>query len=95
MFSEAVRLHPGKLTAKSCVRILKSKPKFHVYVPFLGRLFMLGVGLEVYFHVRALKTYPSKFKDACQSCLLVSKLSPDRVVTLVDILFQRFLHTLV
>ena len=54
MFSAAVRLHPGRLTAKSCVRSLKLKPRFHVLVPFLARLFMLGVGLEVYFHVRVL-----------------------------------------
>jgi hypothetical protein len=54
VFSAAARLHPGRLTAKSCVRILKLKPRSHVPVPFLGRLFMLGVGLEVYFHVRVL-----------------------------------------
>ena len=54
MFSAADRLHPGRLTAKSCVRSLKLKPRFHVPAPFLARLFMLGVGLEVYFHVRVL-----------------------------------------
>lgn len=54
MFSAAARLHLGRLTAKSCVRSLKLKPKFLVPVPFLGRLFMLGVELEVYFHVRVL-----------------------------------------
>ena len=52
MFSAAARLHPGRLTAKSCVRSLKLKPRFHVLETFLGRLFMHGVGLEVYFHVR-------------------------------------------
>lgn len=54
MFSAAARLHPGRLTAKSCVRILKLKPRFHVLKTFLGRLFMLVVELEVYFHVRVL-----------------------------------------
>ena len=54
MFSVAARLHPGRLTAKSCVRSLKLKPRSHVLETFLDRLFMLGVGLEVNFHVRAL-----------------------------------------
>ena len=64
-------------------------------MPFLVRLFVLSVTLEVYIHVRASKIYLSKFKGACRSWLLVSELFPDRVVAPEDFSIQSLQHTLV